>query len=74
MGRRWVVCRVCGEGFSPRIPQQDVCGLQCFCRDRRHLVGWPTRSRHALRRDAGRANVALELLDRRRILGYELRT
>jgi hypothetical protein len=39
VSRRWIECRVCGESRSPRAPKQDVCGLKCFCRDRRHLVG-----------------------------------
>jgi len=49
VSRRRVECRVCGEGFSPRAPKQDVCSLDCFARDRRRLVGWPTRLRQALR-------------------------
>jgi hypothetical protein len=41
MSRRWVECRICGEGFSPRTAKQDVCCLRCFCRDPRHRVGYP---------------------------------
>ena len=55
MSRRWIECRVCGEGFAPRTAKQDVCGSRCFCKDRRHLVGWPTRLRHTLRQEARKA-------------------
>jgi hypothetical protein len=36
---RWAVCRVCGEGFSPRTLKQDVCDLRCFYRDPRRHIG-----------------------------------
>lgn len=40
MSRRWAVCRVCGEGFSPRTGKQEVCDLSCFYRDPRRHVGY----------------------------------
>ena len=55
MSRRWLECRICGEGFAPRTGKQDVCSLDCFARDRRRLVGWPTRLRQALRQRAPQA-------------------
>lgn len=39
MSRRWVECRVCGEGFAPRTLRQDVCDLRCCYRDPRRHVG-----------------------------------
>ncbi len=39
MSRRWVVCRVCGEGFSPRTLLQELCSLRCLCRDPRRHIG-----------------------------------
>ena len=50
MNGRWIECRVCGEGFSPRTPRQDVCCLACLAHDPRHLVGYPVRIRQAQRR------------------------
>jgi hypothetical protein len=41
MSLRRVVCRVCGEGFSPRTLKQDLCSLRCLCRDPQRLVGFP---------------------------------
>lgn len=40
MSRRWLECRVCGEGFSPRTRKQDVCDLRYFYRDPRRHVGY----------------------------------
>ena len=37
---RWVVCRVCGDGFAPRTGKQDVCDLRCFYRDPRRHTGY----------------------------------
>ena len=50
MSRRWVECRVCGEGFSPRTLKQDVCGLRCFCRDPRRQIGYPMHVRQEQRK------------------------
>jgi hypothetical protein len=47
MSRRWVVCRVCGEGFAPRTRNQDLCSLRCLCRDPRRHIGYPMKLRQA---------------------------
>jgi hypothetical protein len=40
MSRRWLECRVCGEGFAPRTGKQDVCDIRCCYRDPRQHVGY----------------------------------
>jgi hypothetical protein len=55
MSRRWVECRVCGAGFSPRTLRQDVCDLRCFCRDPRRQIGYPMMLRQGQRKRMRRA-------------------
>jgi len=47
---RWVVCRVCGEGFAPRTVKQGVCDLRCFYRDPRRHTGYGMKMLQAERR------------------------
>jgi hypothetical protein len=55
MSRRWAVCVVCGEGFSPRTATQDVCDLSCFYRDPRRHIGYPMKAlQAALKRERAR--------------------
>ena len=55
MSRRWVECRVCGEGFAPRTRAQDVCHLSCFYNDPRRRTGYPMKMLQAERKQTRRA-------------------
>ena len=55
MSRRWVECRVCGEGFAPRTLEQDLCSLRCLCRDPRRQIGHPMKMLQAERKRMHRA-------------------
>jgi hypothetical protein len=50
VSRRWAVCRVCGEGFSPRTLSQDLCSLRCLCRDPRRRIGFGMKALQAERK------------------------
>jgi hypothetical protein len=49
MTSRWVVCRVCGQGFAARTAKQEVCDLRCFYRDPRRYIGYPMKLRQAVK-------------------------
>jgi len=50
VSRRWVACKVCGEGFAPRTSAQDVCDLRCRYRDPRRHIGHGMKALQAVRK------------------------